>query len=159
MLHKTKGIVLNHIKFGEKSLVVTIYTEKLGRKSFLIQNVFSSRTKFHPSFFQPFTLLDIQVDQKPSRELQRIREIMLIQPFLSIPFNASKRAITLFLTEIISKTIKEEEENQILFQYIYNCIQLLDLNDTATANFHLVFLINFSKYLGFYPIDNYSQTN
>lgn len=159
MLQKTKGIVLNSIKFGEKGLVTTIYTELLGRKSFLVQGVFSQRPRFHPSFFQPFTLLDIQVDQKPTRELQRIKEAVLIQPFQTIPFDVSKRAITLFLTEILSKTIKEEEANQVLFQYLYTCIELLDLNNSAIANFHLVFLVNYSKYLGFYPVDNYSDVN
>jgi DNA repair protein RecO (recombination protein O) len=104
-------------------------------------------------------LLEIQVDQKPARELQRIREVSLVQPFQSIPFDVSKRAITLFLTEVISKTIKEFEANPVLFQYLFTCIQLLDLNELDIANFHLVFLINYSKYLGFYPVDNYSEVN
>jgi len=159
MLEKTRGIVLNHVKFGEKSLVTSIYTELLGRKSFLIQRIYTKKSMVHPTFFQPLTLLDIQVDLKPNRDLQRIREIVLIQPFLTIPFDVSKRAITLFLAEILTKTIKEEEANPGLFQYLFTSIQLLDVTDTSIANFHLVFLMNFARYLGCYPTDNYSSAN
>jgi DNA repair protein RecO (recombination protein O) len=159
MLQKTRGIVLNNIKYGEKSLITTIYTELSGRKSFLVQHVFGKRSGFHSSFFQPLTLLNIQVDQKPNRNLQRIREVTLIQPFFSIPYNASKRSITLFLAEILLKAIKEEEANTGLFQFLCTSIELLDIKSTAISNFHLVFLINLSKYLGIYPADNYSEEN
>ena len=118
MLQKTRGIVLNNLKYGEKSLITTIYTELLGRKSFMVQHVFTKNSGFHSSFFQPLTMLNIQVDQKPNRDLQRIREVSLIQPFLTIPFDGSKRSITFFLAEMLLKTIKEEEANTGLFQFI-----------------------------------------
>ena len=100
MLHKTKGIVLNHIRYGDTSLVTTIYTEALGRKSFLIQGVYKKKTKFPPTFFQPLTLLELEIEVKPKRELQRIREIGLDIPFHSLPFDAVKRAISMFISEI-----------------------------------------------------------
>ena len=159
MLQKTRGIVLNNIKYGEKSLVTTIYTELSGRKSFMVQHVFGKKSGIHASFFQPLTLLNIQVDQKPNRNLQRIREVTLIQPFISIPFDASKRSITFFLAEILLKTIKEEEANAGLFQFLCTSIELLDIKNTVISNFHLVFLINLSRFLGIYPTDNYSDVN
>lgn len=159
MLYKTKAIVLNHLKYGDTSLVTTIYCEALGRKSFLIQGVYKKKTKFHATFFQPFTLLDLEVDINPKRELQRIKEIALDHPFHSIPFDAVKSALTIFLAEILYKTIKEEEPNPPLFEYLYHAIQLLDIKDSGIANFHLVFLINLTRYLGFYPENNYSEIN
>ena len=155
MLHKTKGIILSHLKYGDTSLIATIYTEALGRKSFLIQGVYKKKSKFHPTFFQPFTLLDLELDHHPKRELQRIKELA-IQPFHSIPFDITKSTIALFLSEILYKTLKEEEPNPQLFDYLYHSIQLLDVNEAGVANFHLVFLVNLTKYLGFYPINNYS---
>ncbi|HEY4788998.1 MAG TPA: DNA repair protein RecO [Bacteroidales bacterium] len=157
MFYKTKAIVLNHLKYGDTSLVVTIYTEALGRKSFLVQGVYKKKSKFHATFFQPLTILDLEVDINPKRELQRIKEISFNTPFHSIPFDITKSAISLFLSEVLHKTLKEEEPNPPLFDYLYHTIQLLDINDTGVANFHLVFLINLTKYLGFYPVNNYSE--
>lgn len=157
MLHKTKGIVLNHLKYGDTSLVTTIYTEVLGRKSFMVQGVFKKKSKFPPPFFQPLTLLELEVDINPKRELQRIREIRLAEPFHSLPFDAVKSAVSLFISEILYKTLKEEEPNPSLFEYLYHSIQLLDLKDAGIANFHMVFLLNLTKYLGFYPLNNFSE--
>ncbi len=159
MLYKTKAIVLNHLKYGDTSLVVTIYTEALGRKTFLVQSVYKKKSKFHATFFQPLTFLDLEVDINPKRELQRIKEIGFDIPFHSIPFEAAKSAIALFVSEILYKMLKEEEANPPLFDYLYHAIQLLDIKETGTANFHLIFLINLTKYLGFYPINNYSEVD
>jgi len=159
MLYKTKGIVLNHLKYGDTSLVATIYCEALGRTSFMVQGVFKKKSKFYPSFFQPFTLIDLEIDVNPKRDLQRIKEIGLDHPFQSIPFDPVKSALALFLSEILYKTLKEEEPNPPLFEYLYHAIQFLDLKEKGVANFHLAFLINLTKYLGFYPINDYSETN
>jgi len=156
MLHKTKGIILSHLKYGDTSVVATIYTEALGRKSFLVQGVYKKKAKFHSSFFQPFTLLELEIDSNPRRELQRIKEINLY-PFHSLPFDVTKSTIALFLSEILYKTLKEEEPNPPLFEYLFHAIQFLDMKETGIANFHLVFLVNLTKYLGFYPLQNYSE--
>jgi DNA repair protein RecO (recombination protein O) len=159
MLHKTKAIVLNHRKYGDNGLIATLYTETLGRKAFLIQGFYSRKSKFHTTFFQPLTLLDLEADINPKRELQRIKEISFAQPFQSIPFNNVKQAITLFLAEILYKTLKEEESNPALFEYVYHTLQLLDAQEEGIANFHLLFLMHLTKYLGFFPIDNYSESD
>lgn len=159
MYHTTKGIVLNHIKYADTSLVTTIYTETHGRKSFMVPGVYKNKSKFPPVLFQPLTLLDLEISIAPKRELQRIKEASLYQPFHSIPFNTTKSAITLFIAEILYKTLHEEEPNYQLFNFLIHSIQLLDLNDSGTANFHLWFLINFTKHLGFYPTNNYSASN
>ena len=159
MLHKTKGIVLNHLKYGENKLVTNIYTETHGRKAFLIHGLHGHKSKFHPTFFQPLTLLDLEVNINPKRELQQVKEINFDYSFQAIPYDNTKRAIALFLAEILFKTLKEEESNKSLFNYLFHAIQLLDAKETGIANFHLVFLMNLTKYLGFYPINNYSETN
>jgi DNA repair protein RecO (recombination protein O) len=159
MLHKTKAIVLNHLKYGDNSLITTLYTATHGRKTFLIQGFYSRKSKFHATFFQPLTLLNLEIDINPKRELQRIKEIGFAHPFQTVPFDTVKRAITLFLAEILYKTLKEEEPNPSLFEYVYHTLQLLDVKEDGVANFHLLFLMHLTKHLGFYPIDNYSETN
>ena len=159
MLYKTKAIVLNHRKYGDNSLIATLYTETLGRKAFLIQGFYSRKSKFHTTFFEPLTLLNLEADINPKRELQRIKEISFAQPYQSIPFNYVKQAIILFLAEILYKTLKEEESNPALFEYVYHTLQLLDAQEDGIANFHLLFLMHLTKYLGFFPIDNYSESD
>jgi DNA repair protein RecO (recombination protein O) len=159
MYFKTKGIVLSHIKYSDTSLVTTIYTESHGRKSFMVQGVYRNKSRFPPVLFQPLTLLDLEISVAPNRELQRIKEAALHQTFHSIPFNTTKSAITLFIAEILYKTLHEEESNPTLFSFLLHAIQLFDLNESGTANFHLWFLMNYTKHLGFYPINNYSGEN
>jgi len=159
MLHKTKAIVLNHLKYGDNGLIANIYTETHGRKAFLIQGFYKHKSKFHPTFFQSLTLLNLEIDVNPRRELQRIKEIGFAHPFHSVPFDTVKSSVAIFLAEILYKTLKEEEPNNPLFDFIYHAIQVLDMKDQGIANFHLLFLINLTKHLGFFPIDNYSETN
>ena len=157
MIHRTRGIVLHHLKYGDTSLIVTIYTETHGRRAFLVQGVYGRKGKFHPSFFQPFSLLNLEVYINPKRDLQRIKEISFNTPLQSISFATTKSALALFICEILYKTIKEEEANTPLFAYLYHSIELLDLKESGVANFHLMFLIGLSKHLGFYPMDNFSE--
>lgn len=156
---KTRGIVFNHIKYGDTSVVTTIYTELHGRKTFLVQGVYKRKSKFHSSFFQPLTLVNLEMNVKEGRDLQRIKELGLAQPFNSIPFNTAKIAIAIFISEVLYKCIREEENNQVLFDFLYNSIYLLDIFDRSIANFHIVFLLKLTKYLGFYPDNNYSPIN
>jgi DNA repair protein RecO (recombination protein O) len=159
MLYKTRAIVLNHLKYGDNSLISTLYTETHGRKTFLIQGFHNRKSKFHATFFQPLTLLNLEIDVSSKRELQRIKEISFAHSFQTVPFDTVKRAVTLFLAEVLYKTLKEEEPNPSLFEYVYHTLQLLDIKENGMANFHLLFLMHLTKHLGFYPIDNYSETN
>jgi DNA repair protein RecO (recombination protein O) len=125
----------------------------------MVQGVYRNKSKFPPIFFQPLTLLDMEISVAPNRELQRIKEAALFHPFHAIPFDTAKSAITIFIAEILYKTLHEEESNPSLFSFLLHTIQLLDLNEQGTANFHLWFLVNYAKHLGFYPINNYSAEN
>jgi DNA repair protein RecO (recombination protein O) len=88
-----------------------------------------------------------------------LRFLISRSTFHSTPYTHTKRAIALFLAEILYKTLKEEESNPSLFNYLYHAFQLLDTKETGIANFHLVFLINLTKHLGFFPNDNYSESD
>ena len=83
--------------------------------------------------------------------MQRVSYMQLYYPFQTIAFDPVKSCIALFIAEILYKTLREEEANPGLFDFLLHAIQTLDLNDLGTANFHLVFLVHYSRYLGFYP--------
>lgn len=156
MLHKTKAIVLHSLKYGDTGLVVTLYTEAFGRSSFLMQGVRSKKSSLKGNLFQPLFLLEIEADQKPTRELQRAKEVKIAVPYTTIPFEIAKSTQAIFLSEILYKVLREEESRQELFEFLYNSFQVLDLINEGIANFHLIFLIQLSRYLGFEPTGNYS---
>ena len=159
MLNKTRGIVLHHIKYSETSVIVTIYTETFGRQSYIINGVRSKKAKIKANILQPLFLLDMEVYHKPKRELQRVKEIQNAFVFNSLPFDIRKSSLAIFIAEILYKTIQEQEPNPDLFEYLYNSIQVLELKTEGISNFHLYFLIHLSKYLGFFPNNNFSESN
>lgn len=150
MLITSKAIVLNAIKYGDYDLIVRCYTEQ-GLRSYLVKRIFkSSKGKLSPGFFQPLTQLEITANYNNNKSLHFIKEAKIGTPYTTIPNSVVKQTIMVFLSEVLSYALREEEENGPLFSYMETAFQWMD-NHSETANFHLVFLINLTKYLGFYP--------
>jgi len=159
MLYQTRGVVLHHIKYTDNTAIAHIYTEHFGRLSIMVRHSNSRKSISKKSILQPLFLLVLNVDYKQTREIQQVKEINNIPVFQDIPFNISKSTIAIFLAEVLSKVLREEETNPALFEFLFNSIQLFDHCHEGSANFHLVFLLELSKYLGFYPSNNYSELN
>ena len=151
MLVKTKAIVISSIKYQEKSLIVKCYTLSDGLKSYFIQNPFSNRKSNQKiAYFQPLTILEIEGVHKNKGTLEYFKEIKLATPFKSINTNIFKSSIAIFLAEILQNSIHEEEQDENFFNYIETALIWLD-NHNEIANFHIIFLLEITKYLGFYP--------
>lgn len=151
MLVATKAIVLSIIKYGDNSLIVKCITEDSGCKSYMLRGVLSSkRGKIRKSFFQPLSQLKIIANHNSKGNLNSIKEVEMEYSYKSIYSNIYKQGIALFLSEVLSSSLQEEEENRAIFQYIEASLTWLDIHDDC-ANFHLLFLLNLTKYLGFYP--------
>jgi len=159
MLDKTRGIVINHVKYSDSVSIAHVYTEHSGRISVMVRHSKSRKSVSKKSILQPLFLLEMQLSKKQNREIQFASEINNSPVFNDIPFNISKSTIAFFIAEVLGKVLKEEEPNPAMFSFLFNSIQLLDQIELGTANFHLVFLYELSRFLGFYPIDNYSDTN
>ena len=151
MLIKTRGIVLNFMKYRETSIIARVYTEQLGVQSYIVNSVRAKGKGSRIALFQPFTLLDMVVYTSPKGGLTRISEYKCAHPFSSIPFDIRKSSMLLFLSEVVSRTVKEEEENQSLFHFLYQAIVAFDEMGEGFENFHLVFLLQLSHHLGFGP--------
>lgn len=151
MLVKTRGIVLNHLKYRESSIIARVYTEQLGVQSYIVNGVRKKGVGSRIALFQPFTLLDMVVYTSRGGGLTRISEYKCAYPFSTIPFDIRKSSMLLFLSEVVARTIKEEEENQPLFIFLYNAILAFDTEEENFGNFHLVFLLQLSHHLGFGP--------
>ena len=151
MVVKTKAIVISSIKYQEKSLIVKCFTLSDGLKSYFVRDAFSSRKSNQKNaYFQPFSLLEIEAVHKNKGTLENFKEIKLAVPFQTIHSDVVKSTIVLFLSEMMHYSIHEEEKNEALFTYLETSLLWLDAHDDM-ANFHLIFLLEASKYLGFYP--------
>jgi len=159
MIQSTRGIVLHSFKYGDTSIISNIYTETHGKISFLIQGARKHRAKLKANLFQPFFLVDLEIYYKEKRQLQKIKEASNAYPFETILYDNSKRSIAIFLAEVLNKTIQSEETDKQLFEFIFNHIKILDIKEKGLANFHLSFLIQLTKFLGFYPQNNFNAEN
>jgi len=159
MLQKTRGIVLRSIKYGETGMITTIYTEAFGRMAFIMQGIHGKKSSVKGNLLKQLFLLEMEVDFKPGRELQRVKEIKNSSPFGSIPFGIVKSSQALFLAEFLEKVLREEESRPELFGFLFRSIQVLDLLEDGVNNFHLIFLIQLTRYLGFGPTNNYTESN
>ena len=158
MMTNSRAIVLNTLKFGEQQLIVDMLTEELGRVSFICRIPKTQKGKLKKQFFQPLSLLDAVFDYRQNARLQHLRDVRLSQPFTSIPFDAGKLSIALFLAEFLTYATRDEQQNAALFNYVVNSIDWLDGQTTSFANFHLVFMMRLSRFIGFFPnVDDYHE--
>jgi DNA repair protein RecO (recombination protein O) len=155
MLEKTQGIVLHTLKYGDTSIIAHFYTREFGRQSFIINGIYSKKARFGPALFQPLNVLDMVIYFKPDRSINRIREMNSIHTLHES--NPVKSSISLFITEILYKTLKEEVSNYELYDFLEHSIQLLHVSHDGLLNFHLLFLLEYSRFLGFNPTNNFSK--
>jgi DNA repair protein RecO (recombination protein O) len=154
MLHKTRGLVLNFIRYRETSIIVRIYTEDLGLQSYLINGVRSSaKGSAKIALYQPLTPLDMVVYQNDKTNLQRIREARCTEPYTSLPFSVKKNGLALFITELLSKSLKSDEPNPDLFRFLNSSIHTLDNLEGNYQNFHLQFMLKLTRFMGIAPPD------
>lgn len=159
MLVPTKAIVISKLKYGDNDLIVKCYTEGFGIQSYLLRGILKSKKgKLKTAYFQLLSQLELIVNYRETRSLQSISEVKPFAFYQSIYSNVAKSAIVMFLAEVLTGVLKEEENNELLFTYLETTFLWLDANDEF-SNFHLLFLLNLSRYLGFYPDLNHSEYN
>lgn len=151
MLYKTAGIVLSYIRYKESSIICKIFTRELGLKSYLVNGVRSQKSKSKIALYQPMTILEMVVYNKENAGLQRVSEVKINRANQLIPFDFNRTGLALFMTEVISRSIFENYQNENLYDFLEESIIILDNKETSLGHFPLVFLMENAKYLGFAP--------
>ncbi len=154
MLHKTRGIVFKTTDYGESSVVVQVFTENFGLQSYIVNGAKKPKAKIGRNMLQPLHLLDMVVYHKNTGNVQRIKELKNSPQLQSIPYDVIKSGIAIFLNEVLYKAIRQQSEDENLFGFVFSAIEWLDHQTDNLANFHLLFLIQLTRYLGFYPDSN-----
>lgn len=162
MLHKTKGIVLRTVKYGETSLVATIFTELFGVQSYLVNGVRTVPKKgtAKANLFQPAALLELVAYHNEFKNLQRLREFRWARLYQHLFSDVKKNAVALFMIELLGKCVKEPEASPDLFYFMEDALFHLDeSNEKTTANFPLFFALHLAVFFGFRINDEYSENN
>ena len=161
-LHKTKGIVLRTVKYGETSVIVLVFTEKFGVQSYLVNGVRTSTKKGSgkANLFQPAAMLDLIVYHSESKNLQRLKEFKWSYLYHHILSDVPKNAVALFMVELLTKCLKQPEANADLFNFCEDAfIHLDESNNAVMANFPLFFALHLANFFGFRISDHYSEEN
>ena len=154
----TKAIVVNSIKYGENSRVLRCYTREFGLQAYMINSVSSKKGVVKAGMLLPLTQLQLVVTHKGKGTLERIKEAQIDQHYHNIPVDPVRNALALFMAEVLSRTLKEEQPNADKFEFVHNYCSLLDTEQQIHSHFHISFLLGLSRYLGFYP-DQSSATS
>lgn len=160
MLLKTKGLVLNAINYNDKYNLVPVFTESYGRITYMVSKAKSKNSKVPKSLFSPLALLDLEVIHQASRDIQRIQEARPLMHQYSIASCMDKTAMAFFLSEFLSRILKDANDNNYLFDFLMQSIQILEMTDKSIANFHLVFMLKLTHFMGFYPnLEEYEEND
>jgi DNA repair protein RecO (recombination protein O) len=157
MLTKSLGIVFRTIRYDDKKLIVKIYTDLHGLQSFFVQTGKSPKSKIKAALLQPLTQLELETSQRMNKQFAKISDIRCLYHYADLQTNIYKNTISAFLNEVLYVSVKEEEPNENMFHFIITAFQWLDQSTEHIANFHLYFLIELSKHLGFYPQNNFTN--
>lgn len=156
-----RGIVIKTVKYGDSSLIADVFTESHGRCSFMTKIVRAKRNASTATFWYPLSMIEFTADIKAnSSRLPRPLDIRSYYCYSDLTFSPVKSSIALFLAEFISAALREEKANVPLYKYIESSLQWLDAttDPASIANFHLVFLMHMSRFVGIYPnLENVSQ--
>jgi DNA repair protein RecO (recombination protein O) len=153
MIVSTRAIVISALKYGEADLIVKCFTEKSGLKTYLLRGVLKSKKgKFRASLFQSLSQLEIVAKHKDKGTMEYLQEAKIYKPYATLHTEVVKSTMVMFISEVLKNSIQEEEENAALYQYLEAAFDWLDTHEKF-ANFHLLFLLRLTRYLGFYPDD------
>jgi DNA repair protein RecO (recombination protein O) len=151
MLEKTRGIILNQIKYTDSGIVARLYTRKFGRQSFLVRGMRNRKAGKHNIMFQPMFILDLEMNYKASREMQTLKEFSVSFIPFDIYNNIKKSSVAIFLGEVLTSVLKEESPHEEMYDYIEASIKYFENCEAGYANFHISFLAGLSSFLGFEP--------
>jgi DNA repair protein RecO (recombination protein O) len=159
VIHRTRGIILRTVKYGEASIITTVYTELFGVQTYLVKGVRQSSkiSQGKAGYFQPASMLEMEVFYNELKQLQFIKEYQWSYLYERVLFDVVRNAVALFVVELLQHSLKQPEANPELFYLIEGTLKEIDKgNDSFIANLPLYFILRLGSELGFQIQGNYS---
>lgn len=155
---KSKAIVLNTLRYSDDSIIVHLLTPANGCVNMMVRVSRSKRAAVRHTLFQPLAMLEVEWNDRPRAAFQRPTAVQVSLPFVSLPYDPYKSAIALFLAEFLYHAVRTEPDAQSVFPFVARSIEWLDACESGFANFHLVFLLRLTRFLGFMPnVEDYEE--
>ncbi|MGN0189765.1 MAG: DNA repair protein RecO [Candidatus Cryptobacteroides sp.] len=148
MTENTDFIVLHTTKYGENAVVVHTLSERYGRRGFLVRGLGKKPVM---SLLQPLNVLEADVNGSTRSNLYTASNLAVKYPLTGIRNNLYKNAMTMFISEVLYRVIREGEGESGLYGWCERNILLLDAVESDFSNFHLRFLLELAVTLGFSP--------
>ncbi len=156
--YKGRGVVLHTLKYGDSSMIVYLLTDVGGRRSYMVQGVRSRSGRGSKlALFQPAFPVEFEGLESNRMQMHRFKEVRAGFTLRNIPFDVRKSTIALFMAEVLYRLVRESEPNEALFGFVWNSVGALDVMTDGVADFHLWFLANLSRFLGFCPGNEYAE--
>ena len=151
MLVSSSAIVLSKVRYQDNDLIIKCLTKDLGVVTYMVKNIsVSKKSKNKFAFFQLLNILDLETNFNPNRSIQYIKDLKIKYNFKSLHTNIYKSSVVMFLSEILSTIIHNEIKDIELFDFIESSLIWYDKSEESSA-FYLIFLMQMTDYLGFYP--------
>ncbi|MBK8563280.1 MAG: DNA repair protein RecO [Saprospiraceae bacterium] len=157
MLIKTLGIVFKSKKYSETSVIVDVFTEEKGMRSYIVSGVRSQRPTVSAGLLQPMTPIELVAYEKDGHDLTRLKEVKPYHVFQAIPFDIRRSSVGVFMIEVARNGIQGHEAQPNLFDFLLRNFVYLDETPHSIANLHLHFMVHLAEYLGFLPGGDYSD--
>jgi len=151
MLIRTRAIILHALKYTESSVIVHTYTEEHGRMAYMVNGARSKKSVLRSGLLQPLSIVELETEFNHKKDIQRIKESSIGYAFTSIPYDPSKNALSLFIAELLYRAFKEPHADKSVYLFLSQSICILDIAENGIGNFHLVFMMQLSRFLGFEP--------
>lgn len=159
MLIRTKAVVLNQFRYSDNSTIAHVLTQSHGKLSLFVRGSTKRKTHGKQRYFQPLFLLDADLEFKEKREIQSIKEVKIHDALHSISSDFKKQSIAMFLAECLSKSIRSQQPDNALFEFVFHNVLLFEHLTKGSSVFHHYFLVQLMKYLGFSPGNQFTESN
>lgn len=157
-MFNVNAIVLRAFMFSDSKMMVDVLSREEGRISCVLRTGKSKSAKSRRLIFQPLTIVELTLERNNDRQLATIKDAHIATAFSTIPFSPYKLSIAMFLAEFLCNATRGEQNSPLLFDYIADSLMLLDNMKSGFSNFHLVFMMRLTRFIGFFPnLDDYAE--
>lgn len=148
----TQGIVLGITRYSDDKVMMHVFTRHAGARTFAVRRRAGEKKRgLSSALLQPLTQIEFDCPDFSDGKVHNLLNASLSPVYASIPFNPHKSAIAMFLAEFMWQAMRGEQPQDVLFDYISLSLLWLDGADEGYENFHLVFLLQLTRYLGYDP--------
>ena len=152
MWQAEKGILVGSVRHNDRTSIAHVFTSEHGMVPFVWFLSKTGKNASRNTLLQPLTQLEFQAEYIPTESLQHIKEIKNCAPYVDIPHNPLKSAISLFLSEFLTYALKGEQCNPPLFRFLIESLKWFDNAPNGSyANFHIAFMIGTARHIGITP--------